>query len=60
MIEVDITSAGKHYMMGRVVKEAEVKRPDTVPPPLPKGTVSGIQEVGTLLYLIYFSVLGID
>jgi threonylcarbamoyladenosine tRNA methylthiotransferase CDKAL1 len=45
LLEVDIVSAGKHYMKAEVVHEAEVRRPVDVPPPLPQGYVSGIPEV---------------
>ena len=43
MVEVEIVSAGKHYLMGELVKEAKVQRPLDVPPPLEKGQVSGVK-----------------
>ena len=43
MVEVEIVTAGKHYLMGELVKEGVVQRPQTVPPPLEKGQVSGIK-----------------
>ena len=42
LVEVDIVSCGKHYMMGKLVNEKEPHRPENVPPPFRKGQVSGI------------------
>lgn len=41
MLEVEIISAGKHFLVGRVVKDSDVSSPGLVEP-LPKGVVSGI------------------
>ena len=41
MFEVDITSAGKHYLMAELVRDGQVRRPESVPAPLSKGQVSG-------------------
>lgn len=41
LVEVDITSSGKHYLMGSLVEGAEALRPTDVPLPLDKGQVSG-------------------
>ena len=43
MVEVDIVSAGKHYLMARLVHDSFVRRPCNVPAPLTKGQVSGLQ-----------------
>ena len=43
MFEVEITSAGKHFMVGRVVKDGDVSSPGLVEP-LPKGVVSGVPQ----------------
>ena len=48
MVEVDITSSGKHYLMSELVTETQVKRPENVPPPLKKGQVSGTTQVEPL------------
>jgi len=47
MIEVDITSAGKHYLMSQLTLGGSVTRPSNVPPPLIKGRVSGQQYTTT-------------
>ena len=43
MIEVDIISAGKHYLIGTLASGGRVRRPENIPPPLSKGRVSGSQ-----------------
>ena len=45
MVEVKITSSGKHYLMGELVEHSEVRRPATVPAPLSRGQVSGASLV---------------
>lgn len=45
LVTVEITETGKHFMKCRLVRDGEVKRPATVPPPLPKGKVSGFKQV---------------
>lgn len=40
MVEVEITSAGKHFLMARLVEDSLTTAPD-LPAPLPKGAVSG-------------------
>ena len=42
MVEVEIESAGKHYMHSQLVSEA--RRPENVPPPLKQGQVSGLNN----------------
>lgn len=44
MIEVDIYEAGKHYMKGRPVEDAQVFTP-SIAQPLQKGQVSGLAQV---------------
>lgn len=45
MVEVEIVETGKHYMKGRLLSStADAVRPETVPPPLLKGQVSGLPE----------------
>ncbi|CAH1776155.1 unnamed protein product [Owenia fusiformis] len=45
MFEVEITSAGKHYLFGKLVSSKDTAmRPETVPPPLKKGEISGIAQ----------------
>lgn len=44
LVTVQITETGKHYMKCRLVKDGDVKRPESVPPPLPKGQISGITQ----------------
>ena len=46
MVEVQITSAGEHFQIGKVVKNSEICSPGLVEP-LPKGMVSGIQSQNT-------------
>ncbi|KAL1258764.1 hypothetical protein QQF64_009341 [Cirrhinus molitorella] len=43
MIEVDIYEAGKHYMKGRPVEDAQVFTP-SIAQPLQKGQVSGLPQ----------------
>ena len=45
LVTVEITETGKHFMKCQLVKDGEVKRPVSVPPPLPKGQVSGFKQV---------------
>lgn len=52
MIEVDIYEAGKHYMKGRPVEDAQVFTA-SIAQPLQKGQVSGLPQV-SLLDHIYF------
>lgn len=40
MVQVEITSAGEHFQMARVLRHTEVRSPGLVEP-LPKGAVSG-------------------
>lgn len=42
MVHVEITSAGEHFQMARVLRETEVQSPGLVEP-LPKGAVSGVK-----------------
>ncbi|CAH1240791.1 threonylcarbamoyladenosine tRNA methylthiotransferase-like isoform X2 [Branchiostoma lanceolatum] len=42
MVTVEITSTGKHYLMGRLLSDQVTKV--AIATPLPKGTVSGVQE----------------
>ena len=44
MFEVEITSTGKHYLVGEVVKHSLVRMPSR-PAPLPYGAVSGWVKV---------------
>ena len=44
MFEVEITSTGKHYLVGEVVKHSLVRMPSR-PAPLPYGAVSGWGKV---------------
>ena len=43
MVTVEITSAGEHFQMARVLKDSEIRSPGLVEP-LPKGVVSGVQS----------------
>ena len=45
MVEVDIVSTGKHYLMGELVQNKKAKRPESVPAPLKKGQISGLNQV---------------
>lgn len=47
MIEVDIYEAGKHYMKGHPVEDAQVFTP-SIAKPLQKGQVSGLPQVSKL------------
>ncbi len=49
LVEVDIISTGKHYLMGRLVEKKDAHRPENVPPPLKKGEISGISQVVNFL-----------
>ena len=40
-MQVEITSAGEHFQMARVLRDSEVHSPGLVKP-LPKGAVSGV------------------
>lgn len=42
VVEVEITETGKHFLKCRLIDETSAIRPKSVPPPLPKGHVSGI------------------
>ncbi|KAL8562319.1 Threonylcarbamoyladenosine tRNA methylthiotransferase [Nucella lapillus] len=43
MVEVEIVETGKHFLKGRLLTStAHAVRPETVPPPLLKGQVSGL------------------
>ena len=44
MVDVDIVSTGKHYLMADLVKTGAPHRPESVPPPLQQGQVSGLPE----------------
>ena len=46
MFEVEITSAGKHFLVGRVLNDCDVSSPGLVEP-LPKGAVSGFKPNST-------------
>ena len=41
MVQVEITSAGEHFQMARVLRDSEIHSPGLVEP-LPKGAVSGV------------------
>ena len=43
MVRVEITSAGEHFQMARVLCDSEVHSPGLVEP-LPKGAVSGVRS----------------
>lgn len=43
MVQVEITSAGEHFQMARVLRGSEVHSPGLVEP-LPKGAVSGVRS----------------
>ena len=45
MVEVVITETGKHFLKGKVLKEEPVHAP-SIAPPLAKGVVSGVKQVG--------------
>ena len=45
LLTVEITETGKHFMKCKLVDDGQARRPDTVPPPLPKGQVSGLKPV---------------
>jgi len=42
LVEVDIISTGKHYLMGRLVSDGDAKSPGLVDPK-PKGAVTGVK-----------------
>lgn len=46
MVQVQITSAGEHFQMARVLHDSEVHSPGLVEP-LPKGVVSGVRTMST-------------
>ena len=48
MVHVEITSAGEHFQMARVLHETEARSPGLVEP-LPKGAVSGVRTENTLV-----------
>ncbi|CAH3173524.1 unnamed protein product [Porites lobata] len=48
MVQVEITSAGEHFQMARVLHETEARSPGLVEP-LPKGAVSGVRTENTLV-----------
>lgn len=43
MVQVEITSAGEHFQMARVLRDSGVHSPGLVEP-LPKGAVSGVRS----------------
>ena len=45
MVEVEIVETGKHFMKCRLVTDKKPVRPESVPPPLEKGKVSGLYQV---------------
>ena len=47
MVQVEITSAGEHFQMARVLRETEARSPGLVEP-FPKGAVSGVKTENTL------------
>ena len=49
MVDVEIVTSGKHYLIGRLLDDGTVRRPDTVPAPLSKGQVSGVQVHVTVI-----------
>lgn len=49
LVTVEITETGKHFMKCCVVNKSDIRRPDTVPPPLPKGTISGLKPTDVVL-----------
>ena len=46
MVQVEITSAGEHFQMARVLRHTKVHSPGLVEP-LPKGAVSGVRTTLT-------------
>ena len=46
MVQVEVTSAGEHFQMARVLRETQVHSPGLVEP-LPKGAVSGVKTQDT-------------
>uniref|UniRef100_A0A8C0GA67 tRNA-t(6)A37 methylthiotransferase n=1 Tax=Chelonoidis abingdonii TaxID=106734 RepID=A0A8C0GA67_CHEAB len=54
MVEVDIYEAGKHFMKGRPLSDANVFTP-SITRPLAKGEVSGITEVSKRHLLLYYT-----
>lgn len=46
MVQVEITSAGEHFQMARVLRDSEAHSPGLVEP-LPKGAVSGVRTKPT-------------
>lgn len=44
VVEVKITSAGKHFLIGEPILEALLVQPTNVPQPLVKGQVSGLSS----------------
>ncbi len=46
MVQVEITSAGEHFQMARVLRDSEAHSPGLVEP-LPKGAVSGVRTMPT-------------
>lgn len=57
LITVEITETGKHFMKCRLAKDGQVRRPEAVPPPLPKGQVSGLTPVSLLIIVLVNVVL---
>ena len=56
LVEVEIISSGKHYMIGQLVDETKMRRPVDVPPPLPKGQVSGAIFEVRVIWLVLCSI----
>ena len=52
MVEVDIFEAGKHFMRGQPVSDANVFTP-SITRPLAKGEVSGLTEVSKRHFQLY-------
>ena len=45
MVEVEILSAGKHFLKAEVLADKTARRPEMVPPPLVQGEVSGVETL---------------
>uniref|UniRef100_A0A8D0LC93 Uncharacterized protein n=1 Tax=Sphenodon punctatus TaxID=8508 RepID=A0A8D0LC93_SPHPU len=54
MVEVDIYEAGKHFMKGQPVSDANMYTP-SITRPLAKGQVSGLTEVSKRDFLLYYT-----
>jgi len=51
VVDVLITSAGKHYLKCNVLSDVQ---PLNIPSPLPKGQISGIQAVPVVRCSLFF------